>query len=486
MYPAVIIESKEQLAHILTNSSLPSDLLLEFRIDKDPTLLDQVPLQEESVQQRIILTLRSTEEGGSSKLSLEDRHSLLQQLLAHPVGYVDLEFARDLPLYEQHTQALPQIILSQHNYQLPMFEAGERFIQSTLGVDGEYIIKFVGKATDSYEVVQTLEYFMQHAMQKYICLAINEAGEVARTHGNYYRNYLAFGGLQEHAPFSLADLLATQHEDAVLTGLLGKSLQHTLSPQIHHIFRQQHQRSGYYHRFEVSSESRVQQFLPSISAIGLQGINVTFPYKKTVLTVADSISPEAEAVQAANTITFETCNIIAHNTDVSGFRKALQQFTPIKEISDALVLGAGGSARAVAHALLQEGIIPTIVYRNERRLKEFPEDLANQVAFQHISSSPPWDFQLFVNATPLGLDQTSSPEDVMEIPLGAKLFDLVYSATGTPLTRKYQEQAIDGTSMLFHQAADAYELWTGFTINREHAYTEFLSHVNRSTSPKPD
>ena len=198
----------------------------------------------------------------------------------------------------------------------------------------------------------------------------------------------------------------------------------------------------------------------ALPALGFVGVNVTIPHKEAAITLADEATATARAIGAANTLSFDAHGAIsAENTDAPGFLAALADEDP----RTAVVLGAGGSARAVVHALAQAGVAVKVWNRTPERARSLAADLGAEA----VQDLPPAD--LLVQCTSIGLADTSSP--FKDLPLTvdsldgyACVVDLVYRAGGTELLREAQRcgsRVIDGIEILVRQGALSFERWTG-------------------------
>jgi shikimate dehydrogenase len=222
--------------------------------------------------------------------------------------------------------------------------------------------------------------------------------------------------------------------------------------------------------------ARLSQALAGVRALGLRGINVTVPHKQALLPLVDELTPEARAVGAVNTVVVREDSLLGHNTDVAGFLRALAeaQFDPSGCI--ALVLGAGGAARAIVYALARMGARVSILNRTESRAHDLAREFAPLNVEARLEGGPLdepalrralRDVGLIVNTTPLGMSPMTDASPWIEgvrFPLGALVFDLVYNPRETRLMRQAHgdgARAIDGLRMLVHQGAESFILWTG-------------------------
>jgi shikimate dehydrogenase len=206
---------------------------------------------------------------------------------------------------------------------------------------------------------------------------------------------------------------------------------------------------------------------------GLQGLNVTVPHKQVILKYLDRITQEAQAIGAVNTIYKHGKELVGDNTDKDGFLKDLRM-TLSPRVGGALILGAGGAARAIAHGLCVLGWQVWICARHLNRAEDLVDALRKQ-GFQSISAHPlrpdelgaiSPDCSLIVNATPLGMaPQTDASPWPMTIPLpnNVSVYDLVYMPEETMLTQAASKtglRATTGLGMLIEQAALSFERWT--------------------------
>jgi shikimate dehydrogenase len=252
-----------------------------------------------------------------------------------------------------------------------------------------------------------------------------------------------------------------------LACLIGWPAAHSRSPLIHHHWLRTLGVPGGY-VIEAVPPDELQDFVFRLALRGFVGANVTIPHKERALALTNPDS-RARAIGAANTLWFEDGELRSTNTDVEGFLNNLDASAPgWEEIEEALVLGAGGSARAVVFGLLERGI-PRVNLVN--RTHERAQALADQ--FGDKVRPAPWQSftdllpraQLLVNTTSLGMrGQPPLELDVDRLPDRAVVADLVYVPLVTPLLASAKTRGLrtaDGLGMLLHQAVRGFELWFG-------------------------
>ena len=213
---------------------------------------------------------------------------------------------------------------------------------------------------------------------------------------------------------------------------------------------------------------RFAETVRALAAAGFRGLNVTIPHKAAALALADEATPTAAAVGAANTLTFLPSGAIhADNTDVSGLLEALP-FDPAGYT--ALVLGAGGAARAAVYALRTAGAADVAVWnRTPERAEQLVADLGGRV------ETAPERVDLVVNCTSVGLRETdlafkSLPLDADTLGVGSFVADMVYTPEGTALIAEAQRRGatvVTGLEILVAQGAASFERWTDMTAPRE-------------------
>ncbi|MBC8249713.1 MAG: shikimate dehydrogenase [Anaerolineales bacterium] len=260
-----------------------------------------------------------------------------------------------------------------------------------------------------------------------------------------------------------------------LVGLIGYPVEHSLSPAMHNSAFTALGLNWCYVPLPVPPE-RVGEAIAGLRALGFVGANVTVPHKEAVMAYLDHVTPEAQAIGAVNTIVVREGRSIGYNTDWHGFLTALNEGGFDPHGKRAVVLGAGGAARAVVYALAQAEAQVTVLNRTPARARALVQDFSPLFPSSSLLSLPlalqtleeqTAEAHLLVNTTPVGLwpevDQSIWPED-LTFPSHLAVFDLVYNPRQTKLLQQARAagaKAIGGLGMLVHQGAAAFELWTG-------------------------
>lgn len=260
-------------------------------------------------------------------------------------------------------------------------------------------------------------------------------------------------------------------------GLIGYPVGHSLSPAIQNTALKACGLEGEYSLFPIRPEDRqaLQELLARVRSGEITGLNVTIPHKQNVIPFMDELTPTAGSIGAVNVIYRRGDRLIGGNTDAPGFLTDLKNnFLSFPPQPSALVLGAGGSARSVVYALVNDGWQVTIAARRIAQAQELANHFQRAQAVEfNVPNFQPANFPLIVNTTPLGMtpniDQSPLPEDIV-LSRQTKIYDLVYNPHETKLVRDARArglQAATGLGMLIEQAALGFELWTGIKLPGE-------------------
>lgn len=259
-------------------------------------------------------------------------------------------------------------------------------------------------------------------------------------------------------------------------GLIGYPLSHSLSPKIHTAALKACGLLGDYSLFPIHPDEQqvLNDLLDRVRSGEIHGLNVTIPHKQNVIRFLDELTPTADAIGAVNTIYLRNDKLIGDNTDTRGFLADLKKFltTETQRHGElrALVLGAGGSARAVVYALLNDGWNTILAARRIEQAQQLADSFTSyklQIADFTLSNTELSNISLIINTTPLGMtpniDQSPWPEN-LPFPTHASIYDLIYNPRETKLVQTARSQdlrATTGLGMLIEQAALSFEIWTG-------------------------
>lgn len=257
-----------------------------------------------------------------------------------------------------------------------------------------------------------------------------------------------------------------------LTALFGDPIAHSVSPAMHNAAFRHSGLNFTYLAFRVT-ESGLEAALEAVRALNIRGINLTIPHKTAALPLLDEVTESARRVGAVNTIVNDNGRLKGHNTDVSGFLTALRGHGFNSAGRKAVVLGAGGAARAVVFALRDAGAAVTVLNRTPAKAAELAAAtgaIAGDLGESSVNTALD-GAELLINATSVGLYPESEVSPLADYRLkpGLTVMDTIYRPRRTRLLADAQAagcRVIDGLDMLVAQGAESFELWTGRSPDR--------------------
>lgn len=276
-----------------------------------------------------------------------------------------------------------------------------------------------------------------------------------------------------------------------VVGVMGYPVAHSLSPPMHNAAFAALGLDWVYVPFAVAPAD-VPAAISGLAALGVRGVNVTIPHKHAVIATLDHVTPAARALGSVNTIVFGANGRVGHSTDGPGFLRGLTARGTDVAGSRAVVLGGGGAARAVVGALATAGAHAiTVAARTPERARELPALAAalapGGVAVVVRSWSEAEEAvraaDVVINATSIGMaghDPEGMPTPASWLTPGQVVYDLVYTPRETAWLRAAAArgcQTVDGVTMLVHQGAEAFTLWTGVPAPVDVMTAAVLAHL---------
>ncbi|TPX05381.1 shikimate dehydrogenase, partial [Schumannella luteola] len=261
----------------------------------------------------------------------------------------------------------------------------------------------------------------------------------------------------------------------VLVGLIGEGVAPSLTPPMHELEGARHGIHYVYRTIDLAAGEgtapTMERLLESARRLGFDGLNITHPVKQTVIPFLQGLARSAAAVGAVNTVVFEPDGAVGHNTDVTGFGAAYDEALSGAQRGRVVLLGAGGAGSAVASSLAARGVDDLVIV-------DVDVDRAGQLAAHHRARCvAPTELGVIlaeadglVNATPSGMiAHPGIPVDLGQLAPSAWVADIVYRPAETELLAAARAQGrlvMTGLGMAMHQAADAFEIFTGETADR--------------------
>lgn len=254
----------------------------------------------------------------------------------------------------------------------------------------------------------------------------------------------------------------------IKAGVIGHPISHSLSPLIHRYWFNKYALSGDYQAIDIAPAELLAR-ITDLKAQGFAGFNVTVPHKQNVMNLCDALDNTAHAIGAVNTVVIDDGKIEGRNTDAFGYIENIKQEAPdfIFKEGPALVLGAGGAARAIVYGLLEQGVSEIMIANRTRANAEIiAQDFKNvRVIDWDMRDKACNDAHLLTNTTLLGMKGQDELEiDISSLPPTSLVCDIVYKPLMTTLLKHAlikNLQVVTGIGMLLHQARPAFAAWTG-------------------------
>ena len=292
----------------------------------------------------------------------------------------------------------------------------------------------------------------------------------------------------------VTDIPSPQDTDAprFLAGLLGRDILASGSPALHESEAKAQGAQLSYLLFDFAQRGWAEQHLPktldAAATLGFSGLNVTHPFKQSIMPYLDELSPGAEQVGAVNTVSFAGGRMSGFNTDVTGFEESVRRGLPGASLDHVIQFGAGGGGAATAHALLGLGARRlTLFDTDEARAQALAADLRRLFADAPIEVGVDIETAAgtasgLVNATPIGMDNYPGSAVPFEL-LQPRMWvaDIVYFPLETLLLREARLRGcrtLDGTGMVVFQAASAFEIFTDLQADRARMLKSFVEAIH--------
>jgi len=242
--------------------------------------------------------------------------------------------------------------------------------------------------------------------------------------------------------------------------VIGNPIEHSLSPELHNYWIKKNNIDAIYEKQKLNDD-QLEQYISKVKDKTIDGINVTIPFKKTIIPYLDELSIEAKSTQSVNTIYQKDNKVIGHNTDIFGFKTSIEKTKYDLENKEVLILGAGGVVPSIIFSLIKMKVSKvTISNRTKEKaenLKKIYKDL-EIIKWGDISN-----FDMIINATSLGLKKEDNLNFDFSSISGNKFFyDVIYNPSETnflKMGRELGNKTLNGKLMFIYQAASAFKIW---------------------------
>lgn len=410
----------------------------------------------------VLVTCRPTWEGGQFAGSEEERHGILRRALALGAEWVDLEWQGGFEalIAERHGR---NIVLSSHDFERTPVDLDERYsAMRRCGVD---VVKLAVRVHSASDVVRLLRLGRAKRREQVVLVGMGPVGVPTRLLPAHFGSCWTYAG-DAVAPGQLPLRMLVEEfrcgeitDGTAIYGVAGAPIGHSLSPSMHNRGFAAIGRDAVYVPFEATG---VDDLMMLTEALGVIGLSVTAPFKESILSYVGEVDPVGQRVGAVNTLKAVENGWEALNTDVPGFLAPLEARCGVRGVR-ASVLGAGGSARAVAVGLASLGAHVTVCARRSEQAAVVAELVGGTVGYWPPRQGS-WD--LLVNTTPVGTSPNVQETVVTASAMagGQTVYDLVYNPGRTRLMREAEAagcETIGGLEMLVAQALQQFEWWCG-------------------------
>lgn len=445
--------------------------LVELRLDFVQTAVNLKRILRERFCP-VVITVRRPKDGGIWKGSEKQRLLLIRTAIAEGVDYIDLEedIAADIPRFGSTKR-----IISYHNFQ----ETPEDLeaIHARLARLNADVVKLATMAHSPHDNLRMLRLIKTASVPTAgMCMGdIGTPSRILAAKVGAPFSYATFHIERTMAPGQLA--FATMRDvyryekiaaDTEVYGVIADPVGHSLSPLIHNAGFAQLGLNKVYLPFRVPRE-HLEQFLNEAEELGIKGLSVTIPHKEAVLPLLTHRDDAVEGIGAANTIVFRDGRRVGYNTDARAAVDSVEHTMALPEEKSlgrkqALVLGAGGVARAVAYGLKLRGAEVVITGRTIERAEMLAHELKTRSVGWLLRHNIQAD--MIINCTPVGMhpNVNETPYEGAHLKPGCVVFDTVYNPEQTLLIKQAREAgctAITGVDMFVGQAAVQFKLFTG-------------------------
>lgn len=455
-------------------STIRDNPFIELRLDYLPHPLHAIPkikhFLDENRQVTAVATCRRIAGGGKFRGSIASQLEVLLKAARAGCQFVDLEIESMRSLKPKDIAGLhgaASLIVSHHDFK------ATKGLSEALAHMQAYPADFIKIATTARSLSDNIE--MVHFLEQnggkgnLVALCMGEQGLPSRVLGVRAGSAFTFAAAvagQETAPGqvlgrTLRDVYRIDEVDAAtkVYGVAGDPVAHSLSPlMMNAAFRRENLNAVYL----ALQARKVDDLLKCIREIPIHGLSVTMPFKQAIMDHLDNADPFATRTGACNTVVRSQGKLYGFNTDVTGIIRPLEHRIALRG-AKVLVLGAGGAARAAVFGLVDRGAEVLIANRTPAAAQK----LARQSGAKYIGRKElgKRDFDVIVNATPLGMNGTRNQSFLQDHELRARIvFDMVYNPLETKLIKMAKAQGlvvITGMEMFVNQGARQFEIWTG-------------------------
>ncbi len=241
--------------------------------------------------------------------------------------------------------------------------------------------------------------------------------------------------------------------------VIGNPIEHSLSPKLHNFWLKKNKIDAIYEK-KLLNEKEIPKLIESLRKLEINGVNVTVPFKNSVIPFLDELSAEAKKTNSVNTICTEKDKIIGHNTDIAGFELALRYINYDVKRKKAFIIGAGGVSPSIIFALKNMGCENINLTNRTLEKAEKIKETFNDIIIQKWGDIP--EFDIVINATSVGLNNDNFDLELNKVGNDKFFYDVVYNPNETNFLKKAKlngNKTENGRMMFVYQAHQSFALW---------------------------
>lgn len=458
----IVSETTDKAIEDMNKASKLADLI-EVRADyiKSPDLKKILSAREKP----LIITIMPEQENGKFKGTEQERIALLKQAIELGADYIDVNLGcTELNNLIKNREAT-KVIVSYHNFEETPSDLDEIYnkIKST-GADIVKMATFANKLSDNLKILN----LVKKSDKNIIAICMGQIGEISRILAPLYGSYLTFASLEtgkESAPGQIpAETLKNIYRihgikpGFNIYGLIGNPVSKSKGYVLFNSLFRQYELNSIYINFQVVDLEDFAKSFPEM----LSGFSITMPHKQEIMKCLDEIDPAAEKIGAVNTVVNKGGKLTGYNTDMTGAIKAIQEKTEIHN-KHVTILGAGGTARAIAFGIIEKGGRLTILNRTVAKAEKLAGEL--RCSFGPLSDFEKLRTDILINTTSVGMHPHTGEAPVSTDSVkNMVVFDTIYNPEKTVLLKEAEKNncvIISGIEMFINQAAEQFRLFTG-------------------------
>lgn len=478
-------EAREQVRKASSKAGL-----LEFRIDQFSfTQPEAVQHLMESTTLPVIFTLRRRAHGGEFSGTRLEHFTRIKALAALHPAYLDLEYDIELDIFNEMRRISPkiQLICSYHDFEHTPKELKEllEFMQEKQAD----IYKIATMANSSLDMMRLMRFLKDKVRKgvRLVVVALGDRGVASRILGAVYGNEIYYAILTEAlkvAPGQLtADVMNTQYridkinDETKVLCLIGDPICYSRSHETHNRIIRELGLNAVYVKCQVNRDE-LHEFLDHAKKIEIHGLSVTMPLKESVLGECTSLSDAGAQIGAINTLTFKSKILYGDNTDAKGALDVIEERISIAG-KHVVIIGAGGTAKAVAYEAHRRGAKITVLNRSVDKAEAIAEDVDGAYeSLEDFGSVARKGYDVLVNCTPFGMvaDRAKVPIDYTALLPGRVVLDVVVTEKLSPFLVEALSldcEVIPGIEMFVQQAIEQFAIWFHDEVDRKSIVTAF-------------